>query len=223
MKEKSTLKVNKKSAIKKLAIQDFENAFLNREPKSMGVYQYYSVLVPLVEKDGELHILYEVRSETLKRQPGEICFPGGRVEGDESAEECAVRETSEELNINPKEIRIIAQMDFLHTYSNFTLYSLLGVIDYDVVAAAPLNPDEVKEIFLVPVSFLAENEPEIYQFDVLPNIGPNFPYEKINLKDGYNWRKGRSTVPIYRYGDRVIWGLTARITNHLIDLVTRKT
>ena len=208
--------------MKQITIKDFEDTFRGREPKSLGVYQYYAVLVPLVEKDGELHILYEVRAESLKRQPGEVCFPGGRIENNESAEECAVRETSEELNVKKSDIRVIAQMDFLHTYSNFTLYSLLGIIDYGVVSKAEVNPDEVKEIFLVPVSFFAENEPEMYYFDVLPNIGPDFPYEKINLKDGYNWRKGRSTVPIYRYGDRVIWGLTARITNHLMDLVTGK-
>lgn len=208
--------------MKQITIKDFEDTFRDREPKSLGVYQYYAVLVPLVEKDGELHILYEVRAESLKRQPGEVCFPGGRIENNESAEECAVRETSEELNVEKSDIRIIAQMDFLHTYSNFTLYSLLGVIDYEVVSKAKVNPDEVKETFLVPVSFFAENEPEMYYFDVLPNIGPDFPYEKINLKDGYNWRKGKSTVPIYRYGDRAIWGMTARITNHLMDLVTGK-
>lgn len=206
--------------MKKITIKDFEDTFRNREPKSLGSYQYYSVLVPLVEKDGELHILYEVRSENMRRQPGEVCFPGGRIENDESAEECAVRETSEELNIRQSDIKIIAQMDFLHTYSNFTLYSLLGIIDYEVIYGMTVNPDEVKEVFLVPVSFFAENEPEVYCFDVLPNIGPDFPYDKINLKDGYNWRSGKSMVPIYRYGDRAIWGLTARITNHLMDLVT---
>lgn len=207
---------------KKITIKDFEKTFKNRRPKSIGSYQYYSVLVPLVEKEGELHLLYEVRAESLKRQPGEVCFPGGRIEDDESIEECAIRETSEELNIRPEDIRIIAQMDYLHTYSNFTLYSLLGVISYDVVSQISVSQDEVKEIFLVPISFLAENEPEIYHFDVIPNVGPDFPYEHINLKDGYNWRKGRSTVPIYRYDDKAIWGMTARITKHLIDLMTGK-
>ena len=151
-----------------------------------------------------------------------VCFPGGRIEKGETAEECAVRETAEELNIDPKDIRLISQMDFLHTYSNFTLYSLLGVINYKVISNLSVNQDEVKEIFLVPVSFFVENKPEIYYFDVIPNIGPDFPYERINLQNGYNWRKGKSNVPIYRYGDRVIWGLTARITNHLIELVTEK-
>lgn len=208
--------------MKNYTIEDFETIFSDRIPKSLGVYQYYSVLIPLVEKDGELHILYEVRAESLKKQPGEVCFPGGRIEEDETAEACAIRETAEELNIAAEHIGVIAEFDYLHTYSNFTLYSFLGLIDYSVIAEMSVNEDEVKEVFLVPVSFLAENEPEIYYYDVIPNIGADFPYEKINLTNGYNWRKGKSTVPIYHFGERVIWGLTARITKHLMDLITGK-
>ena len=59
----------------------------------------YSVLVPLVEREGGLSLLYEVRAGSLRRQPGEVCFPGGRLEGAESPEECALRETWEELGI----------------------------------------------------------------------------------------------------------------------------
>jgi ADP-ribose pyrophosphatase len=208
--------------MKAITIKEFKDIFQSKEPKPMGSYQYYAVLVPLVEKDGELHILYEVRAETLKKQPGEICFPGGRIEYGETAEECAVRETCEELNISPDNIRIIAQTDYLHTYSNFTLYPFLGVIDFNSISEGNVNQDEVKEIFLVPVSYFAETEPEIYCFDVVPKIEPDFPYEKINMTSGYNWRKGQSMVPIYRYGDKVIWGLTARITKHLMDLATEK-
>ncbi|MDD2189373.1 MAG: CoA pyrophosphatase [Eubacteriales bacterium] len=205
--------------MKQISITDFEKTFLNRQPKSIGVYHYYSVLIPLVEKNGELNILYEVRADNLQKQPGEVCFPGGKIENDESPEECAIRETVEELNIDSKDIRIIAQMDFLHTYSNFTLYTILGVLDNKAVSNLSVNEDEVKEIFLVPLSFFVENKPEVYLLDVVPKIGPDFPYEKFNMQNGYNWRKGKSNVPFYRYKDRVIWGLTARITNHLIELV----
>lgn len=57
------------------------------------------MLVPLVERPEGLCLLYEVRADTLGRQPGEVCFPGGRIEGVESPEECALRETEEELSI----------------------------------------------------------------------------------------------------------------------------
>lgn len=207
--------------MKKLTISDFENFFQNREPKSLSNYRYFSVLVPLVEKDGELYLLYEVRADSLKRQPGEVCFPGGKMEDSESAEECAVRETTEELNIRPEDIRIIAQLDYIHTYSNFTLYSFLGVIDYHVVENMTISQDEVKEVFLVPVSYLVETEPEIHIFDVVPKVGEDFPYERINSTTGYNWRKGRAVIPIYEYQGRVIWGLTGRITCHLMDLMNK--
>lgn len=208
--------------MKKITIEDFERAFENRNPKSLGSYSYYSVLVPLVEKEGEIYILYEVRADSLKKQPGEVCFPGGKMEAGESAEECAVRETTEELNIPANSIRVIAQLDYMHTYSNFTMYSFLGIIDYEFVKNITVNHDEVKEVFLVPLSFLVETEPDIYYFDVTPKVEADFPYERINSKTGYNWRKGKSIVPIYQYGERVIWGLTGRITYNLIKIMNQK-
>ena len=51
-----------------------------RTPGLMDSRRTYAVLVPLVERDGALHLLYEVRARTLRRQPGEVCFPGGRME-----------------------------------------------------------------------------------------------------------------------------------------------
>ena len=51
------------------------------------------MLVPLVERPEGLCLLYEVRADTLGRQPGEVCFPGGKMEGAESPESCALRET----------------------------------------------------------------------------------------------------------------------------------
>lgn len=204
-----------------MRIEDFERVFTSRLPKSLGSYNYYSVLVPLVEKDGEPHLLYEIRSDSLKKQPGEVCFPGGKIEEDETAEECAVRETTEELNIKAEDIKIIAQLDYMHTYSNFTLYSFLGKIDYNVYKSVSINLSEVKEVFLVPASFLAEAEPIIYTFDVVPDVGDDFPYERINSKTGYNWRKGKSIVPIYEFEGKVIWGLTGRITCNLMKIMNK--
>ena len=64
-----------------------------RETGLMDATGRYAVLVPLVEHDGELSVLYEVRAATLRRQPGEVCFPGGRMEPGETPEVSALRET----------------------------------------------------------------------------------------------------------------------------------
>ena len=90
-----------------IPFQDFEAAFRNRHPSVIGIQNEYAVLTPLVDVNGELHLLYEVRADHMRRQPGEVCFPGGKLETCESAEQCAVRETAEELSIPPSDIQII--------------------------------------------------------------------------------------------------------------------
>ncbi len=203
-------------------MKDFLNVFEKRKAVPMGDYRCYSVLVPLVEKDGMLYLLYEVRAESLKIQPGEICFPGGKLEKGETPLECALRECCEELCLSPKQVKIIAALDFIHAYSGFTMYPFLGVLEYEDVKNACVNTQEVKEIFLVPVSYFGETEPMVFKFDVIPKLTDDFSYEYLDLKKGYSWRKGETIVPIYRFEERIIWGLTARITCHLIKTLEKE-
>ena len=203
----------------KLNLSEIENIFKNRKPAAIGEYHYFSVLVPLIEKDGELYLLYEIRAKSLKTQPGEICFPGGAVEKNETKRQCAIRETCEELGVEKKDIRIISELDTLYTYSNFTMYCFLGRISYEALSQKKINEDEVQEFFLVPLNYMMDQAPFIYNVDVLPNIGTDFPYDLLKLNNGYNWRKGKSEVPIYTYEDKSIWGLTARITHNFVNII----
>lgn len=198
----------------KFDLKKIEETFGQRKPKLMGHYSYYAVLLPLVIQSGKLQVLFEVRSDNLKRQPGEVCFPGGRIEQHETREECAIRETMEELNLRQEDITIINALDFINTYSDFTLYPFLGILRPEAVKDLSVNQEEVKETFLVPLQYFLETDPYVYHFDVIPDVKDDFPYEMINSQRGYNWRKGCSEVPIYHYEGRVIWGLTARIVQH---------
>ena len=93
------------------------------QPTLMDNTGRYAVLVPLVEgEDGSLSVLYEVRAGTLRRQPGEVCFPGGKIEGDETPEQCALRETWEELAIPAEEIQLLGPLDFLFHRAGFIMY-----------------------------------------------------------------------------------------------------
>ena len=202
-----------------LKIGDIEKAFAGRPHGVIGDYSYYSVLVPIVDVAGELNLVFEVRASGLKRQPGEICFPGGMLESGETGEECAVRETVEELGIGRSDVRVIAQLDSIHAYSNFTLYSYLGEISHEKLLGAKISRKEVESFFCVPLSEFVENEPFVYKSEIIPDIGDDFPYGMIDSSDGYDWGKGIHEVPIYRLGGRVIWGLTARITHNLAKIL----
>ena len=92
-----------------------------RIPKSIDEDEYrkFAVMVALLEQEDGLHVVFEKRAGGLKRQPGEICLPGGARDGNESSEDNAIRETMEELEISREQIHMITQMDTLYTaYDN---------------------------------------------------------------------------------------------------------
>jgi 8-oxo-dGTP pyrophosphatase MutT (NUDIX family) len=205
--------------VRRISLDDFRSALAGRQAGPLGRYRYFSVLVPLVERGGELCVLFEARSDSLRRQPGETGFPGGSVEAGETPLECAVRETGEELGIPREDIEIIGELDYIRTYSDFTLYSFLGAVSEDACGALRLNPAEVKDVFLVPVSFFMESEPLVYRCDVVPAVGDDFPYGRIQQDGAYRWRSGSAVVPIYTFEGRAIWGLTARIVMNLAEML----
>ena len=79
----------------------------NNELKKAEPKRGASVLIPLVWKDGEPHLLFEVRAYDLKVQPGEVCFPGGRIEEGETPQDAVLREVSEELFVRKEQVRIL--------------------------------------------------------------------------------------------------------------------
>ena len=210
----------------KLTLDAVKNAVRAHVPEPVGTWRHYSVLLPLVEKHGEPHVLYELRSQDLDVQPGEACFPGGAIEDGETPEEAALRETAEELGLPVESIEIITELDYLVTHHNLMIHCFLGVIDEGALDAAAVNTDEVAEFFLVPLVWLLENRPATYLNRIVTEPHADLPVEKLYQKGNYNWRTGTSAVHIYTWpgtnpGDeRVIWGMTARLTKAFVELLT---
>lgn len=200
---------------------DLARLLAGRQPDLMDKRGEFSVLVPLVEGDEGLSLLYEVRAKTMHSQPGEICFPGGRAEGNETPEECALRETWEELAIPPQAIQILGRLDFIAHRAGFLMHAVAAKVDREAVEHMRPSPVEVAETFLVPLDFFLKNPPLDLSYDLVPNPGDDFPYEQAGIPRDYAWRLGRETVPVYRWRDRVIWGLTGRITRNLVSYVRR--
>ncbi|KAF6288709.1 nudix hydrolase 7 [Rhinolophus ferrumequinum] len=127
----------------------------------------YSVLLPLLAKEGKLHLLFTLRSEKLRRSPGEVCFPGGKCEPtDVDDVATALREAQEET-------------DTLIT-------PVVGFIDPHFQAQP--NPDEVKKVFLVPLEYFLH--PHDYHQNHLTQSGRHFIihcFEYTNPEDGVTY------------------------------------
>lgn len=207
------IKGNKKGEIT-LNLDKIRQIYENRKSKPLEINKFYSVLLPLIEIKGKLHILFELRSMNVK-QPGEVSFPGGMVEVEENFMEAAIRETHEEIGVDSDNIEIIGELDYITNTSNFILYPFVGVLNTDFKSLS-INRGEVEEIFTVPLDFFIENEPEMYNISYRPDFKPGFPFERIPNGKNYKWRKMNYPVLFYQYGDYVIWGMTAKMTYDFI-------
>jgi 8-oxo-dGTP pyrophosphatase MutT (NUDIX family) len=112
-----------------------------------------SVLVPLLEREGGLTVLLTQRAEHLTDHPGQISFPGGRVEPhDSSAVETALREAEEEIGLTPASIEVLGMLPSYTTVTSYIVTPVVGIVQPGLT----LRPDplEVSEIFEVPLAFL---------------------------------------------------------------------
>lgn len=175
-----------------------------------------AVAVPLVEVDGEDHVLFTVRSQTLRRQPGEISFPGGHCEStDKTGADAAIRECSEELGIDTSQIEVLGPLDCLVSAIGVKLHAV--AIRLHTSEFNP-NPDEVGEIFTVPLSYLLEMEPTVGHLDIGTKPLRDFPF---HLLEGYqiDWKiRQNYSVYFYPYKQYTIWGLTGRVLKNFLDL-----
>ncbi|MCD8367321.1 MAG: CoA pyrophosphatase [Clostridiales bacterium] len=175
--------------------------------------QAAAVLVPLVETEEGCALLYEVRATTLRRQPGEVCFPGGGIEGAETPREAALRETWEELAIPPEAVTLLGTLPLAEHSSRRQVYPVVGVVPQAAVERAQPSPAEVGRIFTVPVDWLLANPPSRTSFTLAPeHLEGQPPAARRFLKD-YRLRQEAMYWP---WDGETIWGLTARITRQLL-------
>ncbi|STO08341.1 NUDIX hydrolase [Exiguobacterium aurantiacum] len=175
--------------------------------------QSAAVLIPLIEREGVWHVIFEVRAHTMRRQPGEIAFPGGRLDPGETPVEAAVRETSEELEMKIGEIEVIGRLQPLATPHRQLIYPFVGII--------PTLPDvhmteEVDHLFTVPVDTLLYLDPFHGEMEWTMNPAQNIPFDRMANAKAYEKRVIKMREPFYEHGDYIIWGLTGKILSQFI-------
>lgn len=189
----------------------------DREPYINGWQEMKraSVIVPIVKVKNKLCILFEVRSKTLRKQPGDVCFPGGGIEKDETPKEAASREIREELGI--KSIDIIKELDVLVKYNGLIIHSFLS----EVKDLGELNiaTDEVDHIFYIPIEELLKIEPIIVDSRLIAKRPDDFPYELVVGGENYKFSEGAFKYIFYKYEDKIIWGITAAILENFINII----
>lgn len=196
-------------------IRALRKRFRDHAPGLMDAGRAYAVLCPLIDAPGGSELLFEVRAAGI-RQGGEVCFPGGRIEHGETPLECALRETEEELSIPREYITPLGRMDFICNQRGFLLHPVPGVIKAEGLRYLSASAAEVAETFTAPLSFFRETPPELYSYELIPRPPEGFPYEEIGVRPDYPWAPGRVEVPVWRWRNHAIWGMTARITAYLV-------
>ncbi|VBB08844.1 Hypothetical protein LUCI_4125 [Lucifera butyrica] len=200
--------------------QQIQQLLSDRPAMNLCEYDFApsAVLLPLVIQGEEPAVLFEIRSEKLHRQPGEICFPGGRIEKtDARPVAAALRETCEELGVCRQQIAVLGPLDYVVSPIGVLLYPFVGYID-NVQTIRP-NQDEVGAVFTVPLHWLVAAEPLVAHMQMATKPQDDFPFDL--LPDDYpkDW-KIRTTYPLlfYQYGKYTIWGLTAKVLHNFLSL-----
>jgi 8-oxo-dGTP pyrophosphatase MutT (NUDIX family) len=158
-----------------------------------------AVLVPLFSDNGNRHVLLTKRSDFVEHHRGEISFPGGKVDpSDANLLACALRETAEEIGVNPKDVRVLGELDDFYTVATgFLVIPFVGIIPYPYEFRPSAR--EIAGLLKVPLEVFFD--PSLHSEDTWIIKGE--PVEVISyLWEGHN-----------------IWGATARIMKHFTELI----
>ena len=152
-----------------------------------------AVLVAVVDRPDPTIIL-TLRPETMRKHPGQISFPGGRIDpGDDGPIAAALREAEEEIGLPPSAVEVIGVADLYRTVTGFEVTPVLGLVPPDL----PLlpHPGEVAAVFEAPLHYV---------------LDPAYQHVRRAI-----WRGRERTYYEIEWEERRIWGATAAMIVNL--------
>ncbi|MCW8890840.1 MAG: CoA pyrophosphatase [Sedimenticola sp.] len=161
-----------------------------------------SVLIPLFREAGEWRVLFIRRSEHEDdHHSGQVAFPGGKLENvDSDAFDAALREAHEEIGLAPEHVSILGTLKEYHTISNYLVTPVVAEINWPVKLV--LDSREVSRVFSIPVSWLADPENHRVSWRSLKGAEEEIP-----------------VIHFERYEGELLWGITAKLTVSLLNLI----
>jgi 8-oxo-dGTP pyrophosphatase MutT (NUDIX family) len=170
------------------------------EPVEIDDQEYdAAVLAPIVDRDGEDHLLFTRRADHLGEHPGQMSFPGGGAEPEDATIlETALREANEEIGLEPDEAEVVGQLDDIRTVTEYAVTPFVAHVpdrEYD--------PDdrEVAEVVVLPVAGLTDHA--------------NHEHER---RDHPHY--GDIVIHYFHVDGHTVWGATGRILVQLLELAT---
>ncbi|WP_430449799.1 CoA pyrophosphatase [Rhodophyticola sp.] len=158
-----------------------------------------AVLVAIAETGGEPQVILTKRASHLKHHPGQIAFPGGKVDdADTDAVDAALREAEEEIGLGRGDVSVMGQLPGHETVTGYEVTPVLASLNRGFVAIP--EPGEVAEVFFAPLAMLMD--PTVYRVE------------------RRRWRGVWRQFYVVPYGPYYIWGATARMLKSLADRVT---
>lgn len=171
------------------------------DPKDRPDLRLAAVLVPIIEHEAEPTVLLTRRADHLNSHSGQVAFPGGKVEPDETPVEGALREAEEEVGLDRSFVDVAG---FLNPYETGTGFRILPVISFVRPGfSLTAEPGEVAEIFEVPLGFLMNVD----------------NHERHSVF----WRGKRRAYYAMPYQGHYIWGATAGMIRNLHDRLHKGT
>lgn len=183
--------------------QELARALAGREPRVLAEWpaRPAAVLAAMYRNNGDWHLLFTRRTDTLREHSGQVAFPGGAVEqGDESRIDTALREAHEELGMAPDQVQVLGELDELMTVTMYRVTPVVGIVPWPLDLRP--NPDEIAAVFGVPLGWLADPANA----------------EQRERKSPIDGRP--ITVNYYRpWQGHVIWGATALMVQSLLAVL----
>ncbi|MBC8258614.1 MAG: CoA pyrophosphatase [SAR324 cluster bacterium] len=169
----------------------------HRPLKNTQIVKRASVLIPLLESEGELFVLLTQRSEQLSSHAGEVSFPGGKQDShDANSLQTALRETEEEIGLPTEKIEIIGTLDQILSLHYYLVTPFVGLIGSDFVPKP--NAAEIGAVFKVPLTFFMNSDnhwTEEFKTPIANVLAHHFNFQEYD-----------------------IWGLTSKLILRLLEI-----
>ena len=160
-----------------------------------------AVLIPLVWWKDEWALVFTRRTETVEHHKGQVSFPGGGCEVNEtSPEETALREAEEEIGLKPGDTALLGRLNDTLTITGYRVTPVVGVMPWPYELR--LEPAEVGCVFIIPLLWLAERK--------------NWDEQPVSLNGA---ARPFPVIRYHTYAGEILWGATARMTQNFLSVL----